>query len=167
MVSSPPESRTAGSLSNPNPADRPADEEKKRYFKTERTQTAPATATWSSDAVKRRKLEDRSAREAARRSAQLRNHVRRHPFFAEPLRGGLLSRELGGGTERGPWAPREREDVVAKAWAAGLVDKGQVPFVPSFARPRHPNIPSFYVNGDDEKTGMGVAYVSELALRPG
>lgn len=56
------------------------------------------------------------------------------------------------------------EDIAVAAWAGGLVDKGSVPFVPSFARQRYANMPCLYVGGDDDKTGLGVAYASASSL---
>lgn len=69
----------------------------------------------------------------------------------------MLARELRA-------APVDNADVGAAAWAGGVVAKGEVPFVPSFARGRWANMGCFYVNGDDEKTGMGVAYACEFAV---
>ena len=49
----------------------------------------------------------------------------------------------------------------SEVWARGVVDKGSISFVPSFARATFANMPCFYVNAEDTKTGLGVAYASE------
>ena len=48
-------------------------------------------------------------------------------------------------------------DGMVNAFAGGLVDKGGVSFVPSFARERFRNMSCFYVGP------MGVAYASKFA----
>lgn len=87
----------------------------------------------------------------------------RSAALRDPLLGGLLDAELGVARKLRPGAGAffGLDDVPAVAWARGMVDKGEVPFVPSFARNKFPNIPCFYVGGDDVKTGLGVAYASE------
>ncbi|KAL2880182.1 hypothetical protein SGCOL_004569 [Colletotrichum sp. CLE4] len=140
------------------------DEEKGKYFKIEKGGSAPQTAAWSADNVKRRKLQHREAEAVAARRERLKRHIVRSAALRAPLIGGILDVELGVRREE---RARLRvdgafgvEDVPAAAWARGLVDKGEVPFVPSFARQSFPNIPCFYVGGDDEKTGLGVAYAT-------
>lgn len=59
----------------------------------------------------------------------------------------------------------ENGDLTAEAWARGVVAKGSVSFAPSFARARYANMPCFYVNGEDTKTGLGVAYASECKMQ--
>ncbi|KAL2753763.1 hypothetical protein ACRALDRAFT_1071834 [Sodiomyces alcalophilus JCM 7366] len=151
-------------------------EEKKKYFKIEKAQTAPTQAAWSADNVKRRRLENQSARADRKRAELTRRHIRRSRVLGEPRLGGILGRQLGVATPSS-WpfsyssaAPSLRDDVPGAVWAAGLVDKGHVPFAPSFAAERFPNVPCFWVGGQDEKTGLGVAYACELfslALRRG
>ncbi|KXH39350.1 hypothetical protein CNYM01_07720 [Colletotrichum nymphaeae SA-01] len=140
------------------------DEEKGKYFKIEKGASAPQTAAWSADNVKRRKIQHREAEAVAARRERLKRHIVRSAALRAPLIGGVLDVELGVRREE---RARLRvdgafgvEDVPAAAWARGLVDKGEVPFVPSFARQSFPNIPCFYVGGDDEKTGLGVAYAT-------
>lgn len=100
-------------------------------------------------------MEDSAAEAAARRARLLRNHIRRSTALqADVVTRERLRRELHG--LRGCWA-----DVVAAAWGTGVVDKGSVSFVPSFARARWGNMPCVYVGGEDDKTGLGVAYASE------
>ncbi|KZL87968.1 myocyte-specific enhancer factor 2d [Colletotrichum incanum] len=140
------------------------DEEKGKYFKIEKTTSAPQGAAWSADSVKRRKIQHREAEAVAARRERLKRHIVRSAVLRDPLLGGVLDVELGLRRERRTRAHAgvAAEDVPAVAWAKGLVDKGEVPFVPSFARQSFPNIPCFYVGGDDVKTGLGVAYASEL-----
>ncbi|KAM0559490.1 hypothetical protein ACHAPJ_004520 [Fusarium lateritium] len=137
------------------------DPEKKKYFKIEKTQTAPSSAAWSSDAVKRRKIDDKAQKAVRRRAHLIRNHIKRHFVAKDDVTSALLAREIGSSyvAERGR-GRIEDGDLGAAAWAAGLVAKGDVPFAPSFARNRYANMPCFYVSGEDEKTGLGVAYAT-------
>ncbi|KAM5342938.1 hypothetical protein ACJ41O_013904 [Fusarium nematophilum] len=137
------------------------DPEKKKYFKIEKSQTAPSSASWSSDAVKRRKVQDETQQAARHRAHLVRNHIKRHFLTRDAVTSGLLAREI-----RLPFAAEsgrgrmEDRDLVTAAWAAGVVDKGSVPFAPSYARARYANMPCFYVGGEDQKTGLGVAYAT-------
>lgn len=94
----------------------------------------------------------------------LRHHVQRHAPLQRDLvaRGRLMQEITGGGGCAG--GGDVRGDVQVAAWARGLVDKGSISFVPSFARARYPNMPCLYVGGEDVKTGLGVAYASKLSL---
>ncbi|KAF4986658.1 hypothetical protein FGRMN_10726 [Fusarium graminum] len=137
------------------------DSEKKKYFKIEKTQTAPASVVWSKDAVKRRKLDDKAQRLAQHRAHLIRNHIKRHFVAEDAVASALLTREVSL-----PYAAEcgrgrlEDQDLGAAAWAGGLVAKGDIPFAPSFARQRLANMPCFYVAGEDQKTGLGVAYAT-------
>ncbi|KAJ4261460.1 hypothetical protein NW762_006885 [Fusarium torreyae] len=137
------------------------DPEKKKYFKIEKTQTAPSSAAWSSDAVKRRKIDNKTQKAVRHRAHLIRNHIKRHFVAKDDVTSALLAREIGSPfvAERGR-GRIEDGDLGAAAWAAGLVAKGNVPFAPSFARKRYANMPCFYVSGEDEKTGLGVAYAT-------
>ncbi|OBS27528.1 hypothetical protein FPOA_01470 [Fusarium poae] len=137
------------------------DEEKKKYFKIEKTQTAPSSSAWSSDAIKRRKVEKKTQKAIQRRAHLVRNHIKRHFIAKDAVASALLAREIGVpyAAERGR-GRLEDGDLGAATWAGGLVAKGNVPFAPSFARQRYPNMPCFYVSGEDEKTGLGVAYAT-------
>jgi len=138
------------------------DNEKKKYFKIEKTHTAPSSAAWSSDAVKRRKVEHEARKLAERQAHQVKKHIKRHFVARDTVSSALLTREIGL-----PYAAEsgrgrvEDEDLGAAAWARGLVAKGNIPFAPSFARERHANMPCFYVSGEDEKTGLGASYASK------
>lgn len=139
------------------------DADKKKYFKIEKAHTAPPNAAWSADEVKRRRVASSAAESSHRRARLLRNHIRRHAALeADLVTRGRLLRELGG--DRRGVVTVEEQDTAVAAWAGGLVDKGSVPFVPSFARQRYANMPCLYVGGDDDKTGLGVAYASAFVL---
>jgi hypothetical protein len=130
------------------------DDRRKKYFKIEKSGTAPSNAAWSAENVKRRKIEDKQARIVKHRQNLIRRHVKRAGVLREPLMGGFLNRELG--------VPfRESIHVPSAAWGAGLTDKGLIPFELAFPLIGSPNISCFYVNGDDEETGLGVAYGSK------
>lgn len=135
---------------------------KKKYFKVEKSNTAPPSASWSSDAVKKRKLEHHADQTAKQRAKLVRKHIRRHALTQNVVSTSLLTQQMGLSrvAEFGKGCLDTR-DVGADAWANGVVAKGHVPFAPSFARNQSPNVPCFYVNGDDEKTGMGAVYASK------
>ncbi|KAF5628380.1 myocyte-specific enhancer factor 2d [Fusarium sp. NRRL 52700] len=137
------------------------DNEKKKYFKIENTHTAPSSAAWSSDAVKRRKVEHEAQKLAEHQAYQVKKHIKRHFVARDTVTSALLTREIGLPyvAERGRGRV-EDEDLGAAAWARGSVAKGNVPFAPSFARERRANMPCFYVSGDDEKTGLGASYAT-------
>ncbi|OTB11318.1 hypothetical protein K445DRAFT_322103 [Daldinia sp. EC12] len=94
------------------------DADKKRYFKIEQRKTAPRNAAWSSDSVKKRKLEDAEATEKARQNALNKKRVVRSETLEHPLIGGFLQRELG----------IHRRDHIAASFAHGIVEKGAVEF---------------------------------------
>ena len=139
------------------------DEARKKYFKIEKSHSAPLLASWSADSVKKRKIEDAAQRAVKHRAHLVRNHIKRHSSLGrDVVASGLLARE----EERRPVAESGRGraddgDLGAAAWTGGLVDKGRIPYVPSFVRARFTNMPCFYVGGQDSKTGLGVAYASE------
>ncbi|KAF4958634.1 hypothetical protein FGADI_2239 [Fusarium gaditjirri] len=137
------------------------DNEKKKYFKIEKTHTAPSSAAWSSDAVKRRKVEHEAQKLAERQAHQVKKHIKRHFVARDTVSSALLTREIGLPyvAEKGRGRV-EDEDLGAAAWARGLVAKGNIPFEPSFARERRANMPCFYVSGDDDKTGLGASYAT-------
>ncbi|KAI0013305.1 hypothetical protein F4779DRAFT_445861 [Xylariaceae sp. FL0662B] len=131
------------------------DAEKNRYFKVENSRTAPSNAAWSSDNVKRRKLEDEEAAAANRRMNLNKHRIVRAKAMSEPLTGGFLAREFG----------ELRLDVPAACFARGLVEKGKLPL--SDARwNSNTNIKHMYVAGTDHKTGICTAYATldELTL---
>lgn len=127
-----------------------ADEEKGKYFKIEKSHTAPSSAAWSAQSVKKRKEVRDVADAAEKRKRVLRNHIRRNGAFrGDAVFKGILERELGA---RG-WT--EGEGVLRSAtWTAGVERKGEVPFAPSYARERRVGMPCFWVGG------AGVAYAS-------
>ena len=138
------------------------DTEKRKYFKIEKSHTAPSAAAWSSDEVKRRKIQDRAGQAARQREYLVRNHIKRSGLARDIVTSGVLARELGEGRAAELGRGRAEDgDVGAAAWSAGVVEKGCIPFAPSFARARFANMSCFYVSGDDSKTGLGVAYASK------
>lgn len=154
------------------------DEEKKKYFKIEKSHTAPTASSWSADAVKRRKIRDTASQAARQRADLIRNHIRRHDGLRRDVVAcGFLAREteVGRVAEAGGLRGRPEDgDLGAAVWARGLVDKGCVPFVSpgmgvmraaaaaTTTTTRCANMPCFYVGGEDGKTGLGVAYASEF-----
>lgn len=125
------------------------DPEKGKYFKIEKSHTAPGGAAWSSDAVKRRKTEEVAEQAVQRRRRELRRHIARHALREDVLLGGMLRREVDG---MGPFGAG---DVRAAGWAGGVVRKGAV----RFGQGQGANLPCLWVGGTEE---MGVAYTSEL-----
>lgn len=83
--------------------------------------------------------------------------MKRHPLSRDAVAGGLLDSEVEG----------LAGDAGAAAWVRGVVDMGHVPFVPDVGAWNGRNIPCLYVDGQDTKTGMGVAYTSELSVSVG
>lgn len=131
------------------------DEEKKRYFKVESSRTAPATSAWSSDSVKKRKLESKEATAALQRLRLEKSLVKRSPLLGHPLVGGVYVREHG--------VPRR--GVPEASYARGFVEKGSMPL--KDARwGSNGNLSHLCVVGADRKTGLGVAYASKPALLP-
>ncbi|KAI4599256.1 hypothetical protein KJ359_002215 [Pestalotiopsis sp. 9143b] len=99
-----------------------ADEEKKRFFKIEKSQTAPSKSVWSNDKVKKRRFEDHKAQKAAVRTAQNRNRVKRSPALGSSLSASLLAHEHHG------MHNRAHEDMGAALVAANMNYKGVVLF---------------------------------------
>ncbi|KOS22595.1 hypothetical protein ESCO_001766 [Escovopsis weberi] len=147
------------------------DAARNKYFKIEKSQTAPPAARWTSDSVKRRKLEREEEEEEAWRAGGWRGKhsaragIRRHEALRlDGLAGGMLAREccargaMGMGMGMGGDGP---EALRAAAWVGGMVDQGAVSFVPRAAGGRGRrlgNMPCFYVAGEGCHTEVGVAY---------
>lgn len=137
------------------------DPDRRKYFKIEEASTAPKSASWSRDSVKQRKVQDDVGEAARQRAHLVKRHIRRHAITQNVVSSGLLAREMGlQPTAEFARGRLEAGDVGADAWARGIVAKGYVPFAPNRARPDQPNLPCLYVNGDDQKTGMGAIYTS-------
>ncbi|KAL8397781.1 hypothetical protein RB594_004479 [Gaeumannomyces avenae] len=119
------------------------DEEKRKYFKIERNATAPASAAWSDRNVRKRKADAADAAAARRAAAVAATRVRRAPALADPVVGGLLRRELGGGGDGDGDAPQV-------AWARSMQDKGAVAF-PG-------RIEGFVAVGEEDRLGLGLLY---------
>ncbi|RFU32659.1 hypothetical protein B7463_g3679, partial [Scytalidium lignicola] len=71
------------------------DPEKNKYFKIQNSNAAPATAPYSSENVKRRKVQDQEAKEVVLRLARRRRYLRKSKLLEDPLSGGFLAREYG------------------------------------------------------------------------
>jgi hypothetical protein len=147
------------------------DPEKKKYFKIEKSSTAPAGASWSTEAVQRRQQQERAGRAARQRAHILQNHIRRSPVQRDATSSALLARETEArrtGVDAA-WNRADEGHLGAAVWASGVVAKGSVPYAstrtPEAANAaRYGNIPCFYVSAEDDKTGLGVAYVCKSAL---
>ncbi|EHK46443.1 hypothetical protein TRIATDRAFT_44046 [Trichoderma atroviride IMI 206040] len=137
------------------------DSEKKKYFKIEKSQTAPSSAQWSSQSVKRRKVESQVAQEASNRAQLVKNHIKRSVLRNDIVNSGLFARETG--HQRAAESGRGRvedEDVAAAMWARELTDKGQTAFTPSMTWNTYPHIPSFYVSGQECGIDSAVVYAT-------
>jgi hypothetical protein len=117
--------------------------------------------------VQKRKAQDQAEKAARREKHRLRNSIKRSALRDDATSAGLLYRQLALGrvAEYGR-GHVDSGDLGAAVWASGCVDKGYVPFSTRNDRVRRaaPHISQFYVNGDDERTGLGTAYVCEFAI---
>ncbi|KAI1633908.1 hypothetical protein F4809DRAFT_620968 [Biscogniauxia mediterranea] len=131
------------------------DPEKRRYFKIENSRTAPSNAAWSSENVKKRRLEDEAAAAALRRMNLNKNRIARSKALSEPLMGGFFAREYGD-VDR---------DVPAACFAKGMLEKGQM-LLGDARWGKSSNVKRMYISGQDTKTGLGTAYATldELTL---
>ncbi|KAG6010995.1 hypothetical protein E4U21_000024 [Claviceps maximensis] len=125
---------------------------KKKYFKIEKSHTAPPQASWSADAVKRRRQEDILREEARKKADLVKRHVRRHSLRRDILGEGLLRREV-----EYVDASIAAGELRCAAWAGGVADKGRLSFVPDAAgaeeEKRAPNMCCLWV-------GCGIAYTT-------
>lgn len=143
----------------------PTDAEKKKYFKIEKSHTAPGGAAWSADSVKRRRLEDEDAARALYRASLDRRRVARARVLGHCLTGGFLDRELfgppGNGNGRGRRGGRGEEGLREAAFADALVPRGNLPLWHAlWTSPA--NVNHLYVDGQDRNTDMCVAFASEF-----
>ncbi|KAI0479079.1 hypothetical protein GGR56DRAFT_633394 [Xylariaceae sp. FL0804] len=131
------------------------DTSKGRYFKIEKTGTAPRQAAWSSDNVKKRRLEDDEAAATQRHRNLTKSRITRSKALSNPLMGGFLARECGD----------EIRDVPAASFARGLLEKGQLPLADARWR-SNANVKHMYIGNQDHKTGLCTAYatVDEFTL---
>ncbi|KAH8677435.1 hypothetical protein BX600DRAFT_430783 [Xylariales sp. PMI_506] len=93
------------------------DPNKNRYFKIEDSKTAPDASAWSSENIKKRKLEDERAKLVIRRLKLNKDRIKPSKISNDPLVEGLLAREFG----------RVSNDLPAASFARGVVDKGILP----------------------------------------
>ncbi|KAH7370751.1 hypothetical protein BKA65DRAFT_23918 [Rhexocercosporidium sp. MPI-PUGE-AT-0058] len=91
------------------------DQEKKKYFKIQASSAGPASTAYSSQDVKRRKLRDEKAAEAARDKERRNRRIQQSNVLTQPLVGGALQREYG----NDGFEP-------ARILAGGLVRQGHV-----------------------------------------
>ncbi|KAK7229086.1 hypothetical protein V2G26_001256 [Clonostachys chloroleuca] len=129
------------------------DEEKKKYFKVERSSTAPSASTWSSDAVKRRKVEHQANEVVRERDWELRHHIKRHRLWDYTVASGTLQREI-----RDDLSWEGEGNLKAAAWAGGLEPKGEVRFGNSHRRSGH--LPCLWVGGQEQGLETAVAYTT-------
>lgn len=103
------------------------DPEKKKYFKIEKSHTAPLAAAYAAHNVKRRKRHAADTEARERRAKLTQRHIKRSRALREPGLGGLLNRELG---LRDPslGGRRSAADVPAAIFAAKLCDRGCIYF---------------------------------------
>ncbi|RYP22556.1 hypothetical protein DL765_001614 [Monosporascus sp. GIB2] len=127
------------------------DEEKKKYFKVEKSNTAPSNAVWSSDNVKKRRLEDEEAAKAIRRMTLDKSRVARAKILNHPLAGGFLDCEFG----------RPRPDVASAGFAEGLVDKGRL-LLKDARWTSASNVNHMYIDGQDRNTDMCVVFARSI-----
>ncbi|KAI0378433.1 hypothetical protein F5Y04DRAFT_262035 [Hypomontagnella monticulosa] len=125
------------------------DEEKGRYFKVENSKTAPSGAAWSSDSVKKRKLEVAAAAEESRRLALNKIRIKRSKVLNHPLMGGFVAREYG-----------ERiRDLHASSYVNGLTDNGHFRIMTHHRKPKKVCIKNMVVTREDHVTGYcGIHY---------
>jgi hypothetical protein len=133
------------------------DEEKKKYFKVERSSTAPSASTWSSDAVKRRKVEHQADEMVRERDLELRHHIRRHRLWDHAVASGTLQREI-----RDDLSWEGEGSLKAAAWAGGLEAKGEVRFGSNHRTSGH--LPCLWVGGQEQGLETAVAYTSRSSL---
>ncbi|CAG9938833.1 unnamed protein product, partial [Clonostachys rosea f. rosea IK726] len=139
-----------------------SNEEKKKYFKVERSSTAPSASTWSSDAVKRRKVEHQADEMVRERDLELRHHIRRHRLWDHAVASGTLQREI-----RDDLSWEGEGSLKAAAWAGGLEAKGEVRFGSNHRISGH--LPCLWVGGQEQGLETAVAYTKcrSCANQPG
>lgn len=87
---------------------------KRKYFKIESSRTAPPSSRWSSESVKRQKVEKQQATKQELIVARRKLLVRRSQVLQDPLLGGLLERNFG----------RHSRDLQVDSWARTLHPRG-------------------------------------------
>ncbi|GAP87953.1 putative myocyte-specific enhancer factor 2d [Rosellinia necatrix] len=127
------------------------DTEKRRYFKVENSKTAPSSAAWSSDNVKRRKLRDDDATAALRHADLAKDRIRRARALREPLTGGFFAREHGA----------VDGDMQAACFVEGLNRKGCIQLLPLRRDGSGMRVECMYIGGYDGGTGMCTAYAAQ------
>ncbi|KAI8630901.1 hypothetical protein F5Y19DRAFT_38786 [Xylariaceae sp. FL1651] len=128
------------------------DSEKGRYFKVENSRTAPTSANWSSDNVKRRKLREEDNAVTLRYLNLAKSRIKRARVLNEPLTGGFFAREYGA----------MKSDMQTACFAEGLRHKGYVSLspLPTEREGLGQQIKHMYVDGQDYRTGMCTVYAT-------
>ncbi|KAI1343992.1 hypothetical protein F5Y15DRAFT_368721 [Xylariaceae sp. FL0016] len=121
-----------------------------RYYKIEKSGTAPANAAWSADNVKKRRLQDKKSAAAVHRRNLTKKRVTRSEALKNPLIAGFLDRHIG----------HARPDLPAAAFASGMLEKGQMPLLDTRWSSRSATVKHMYIGGQDLKTGLCTAWVS-------
>ncbi|CAH0001867.1 unnamed protein product [Clonostachys byssicola] len=129
------------------------DEERKKYFKVEKSSTAPSASTWSSDAVKRRKVEHQASEVVRERDWEVRHHIKRHRLWDHAVASGTLKREI-----RDDLSWEGEGNLKAAAWVDGLEAKGEVRFRPQHRSSGH--LPCLWVGGQEQGLETAVAYTT-------
>lgn len=116
----------------------------------ESSRTAPTTSAYSSDNVKRRRLESQEAAAVLQRLSLEKGRLKPSHLMNDALIGGVYAREYG----------IVRRDVQQASYTKGIVEKGALPLADARWR-SSTNIQQLCVIGADNKTGLGVAYASK------
>jgi hypothetical protein len=87
---------------------------KRKYFKIESSRTAPPSSRWSSESVKRQKVEKQQATKEELIVERRRLLVKRSRTLQDPLLGGFLERNFG----------RHPGDLQVDSWAQTLHARG-------------------------------------------
>ncbi|KAI3327630.1 hypothetical protein HD806DRAFT_328652 [Xylariaceae sp. AK1471] len=125
------------------------DSEKGRYFKVENSKTAPTSAAWSTDNVKKRRLRDEDEAAARRHLNLAKNRIRRARALNEPLMGGFFAREYGA----------MKSDMQTACFVEGMRYKGCASVFPQGEVGQVPQVKRMYV-GQDPRTGMCIVYAA-------
>lgn len=127
------------------------DPEKKRYFKIVGSGNgSPASATYNTDNVKKRKIEELKADDTRKRHDQTKDLIKRASVLRNPVTGGRLLREFG----------RADPELPVESWTSGLRDKGGIDFAPNAGPNDHRMVTRMCIDGADTRSGLGVVYAS-------
>ncbi|KAJ4307123.1 hypothetical protein N0V88_000500 [Collariella sp. IMI 366227] len=128
---------------------------KRKYFRIESKSTAPSSAAWSAENVKRRAVQEEVVKAKEKRARREVGKIKRARILTEadvPLMGGLLAQEINGTR-----STISRGQSAARAWAAGFRKKGEITPWP-WAIGRHMVSAMWVGDAGDGKSETGVAY---------